>query len=220
MPEGFRRGAPPGEEPFPAARAGLRHVPLQGRIRPALRRGALGVQPRLDYHIDSMKIAIIGATGHIGTYLVPRLVQEGHEVVCVSRARRMPYRDPGIWQFVKRVECDREAEEAAGTFGKRIAALEADAVIDLICFTRQSAEHLVSQLEDAVGHYVCCGTIWVHGHSEVVPTTEAMPRRPFGDYGIRKAEMEAWLLGKARAQRVSRHGPAPRAHRRCRAGSR
>ena len=26
-----------------------------------------------------------------------------------------------------------------------------------------------------------------------------MPRRPFGDYGVRKAEMEAWLLGKARS---------------------
>jgi nucleoside-diphosphate-sugar epimerase len=111
-----------------------------------------------------MKIAIIGATGHI-----------------------------------ERVGCDREAEEAAGSFGKRIAALKADAVMDLICFTRQSAEHLVSHLEGVVGQYVCCGTIWVHGHSEVVPTTEAKPRRPFGDYGIRKAEMEAWLLGKSRA---------------------
>ena len=146
-----------------------------------------------------MKIAIIGATGHIGTYLVPRLVQEGHEVVSVSRSRRKPYRDPGIWKFVATVECDRESEETAGSFGRRIAAIGADAVIDLICFTRQSAEHLVSHLEDKVGHYVSCGTIWVHGHSEVVPVTEAMPRRPFGEYGIRKAEMEAWLLAKSRA---------------------
>ena len=146
-----------------------------------------------------MKIAVIGATGHIGTFLVPRLVQEGHEVVSVSRARRQPYRDPGIWRFVQRVVCDRDAEEAGGTFGRRIAALRADAVVDLICFTRQSAEHLVSHLDGLVGHYVCCGTIWVHGHSEVVPTTEAMPRRPFGDYGIRKAELESWLLAKARA---------------------
>jgi len=145
-----------------------------------------------------MKIVIIGATGHIGTYLVPRLVQEGHEVVSVSRRLRKPYRDPGIWRFVSRLECDREKEEAAGAFGRRIASLKADVVIDLICFTKQSAEHLVSHLEDQVGHYVCCGTIWVHGHSEVVPLTEAMPRRPFGEYGIRKAEMETWLLAKSR----------------------
>jgi nucleoside-diphosphate-sugar epimerase len=146
-----------------------------------------------------MKIVVIGATGHIGTYLVPRLVQEGHEVVSVSRARRTPYRDPGIWKFVTRLQCDREAEEAAGTFGGRIAAIAADVVIDLICFTRQSAEHLVSHLEGRVSAYLSCGTIWVHGHSEVVPVTEAMPRRPFGEYGVRKAEMEAWLLAKSRA---------------------
>jgi nucleoside-diphosphate-sugar epimerase len=145
-----------------------------------------------------MKIVVIGATGHIGTYLVPRLVQEGHEVIALSRAQRKPYRDPGIWRFVNRVECDREAEDAAGTFGGRIAALSADVVIDLICFTRQSAEHLVPHLEGRVAHYVSCGTIWVHGHSEVVPLTEAMPRRPFGEYGVRKAEMEAWLFTRAR----------------------
>jgi nucleoside-diphosphate-sugar epimerase len=102
-----------------------------------------------------MKIAVIGATGHIGTFLVPRLIQEGHEIVSVSRARRQPYRDPGIWRFVQRVACDRDAEEAAGTFGRRIASLRADAVVDLICFTRQSAEHLVSHLDGMVGHYVC-----------------------------------------------------------------
>jgi uncharacterized protein YbjT (DUF2867 family) len=32
-----------------------------------------------------MRIVIIGGTGHVGTYLVPRLVEAGHEVVCVSR---------------------------------------------------------------------------------------------------------------------------------------
>jgi uncharacterized protein YbjT (DUF2867 family) len=53
-----------------------------------------------------MKVVVIGGTGHIGTYLVPRLVQEGHEVVSLSRGRRKPYRDPGIW---RRVEHGRQA---------------------------------------------------------------------------------------------------------------
>lgn len=149
------------------------------------------------YHCISMKIIVIGATGHIGTFLVPRLVQEGHEVVSVSRGGRAPYHDNGIWRFVKKVECDRQREEPAGAFGARIAGLSPDVVIDLICFTRESAAHIVQHLTGKVGHYLCCGTIWVHGHSEIVPVTEAMPRKPFGDYGIRKAEMEAWLLGMA-----------------------
>ena len=32
-----------------------------------------------------MKVVVVGATGHIGSYLVPRLVAAGHEVVAISR---------------------------------------------------------------------------------------------------------------------------------------
>ncbi len=42
-----------------------------------------------------MRIVIIGGTGHVGTYLVPRLVRAGHEVINVSRGESKPYRpDP------------------------------------------------------------------------------------------------------------------------------
>jgi nucleoside-diphosphate-sugar epimerase len=84
-----------------------------------------------------------------------------------------------------------------GSFGPLIASLEPEVVIDLICFTLESARHLADHLEGKVRHFLSCGTIWVHGHSVAVPTTEAMPRRPFGEYGIRKAAIEDWLLGKA-----------------------
>ncbi len=145
-----------------------------------------------------MRIVIIGGTGHIGTYLVPRLVMQGHDVVCVSRGGRQPYHDSGIWKLVRRETADRAAEEASGTFGARIAALGADVVVDLICFTPDSARTLVAALAGRVEHFLLCGTIWVHGHSEVVPTVESMPRAPFGDYGVKKAEIEAMLLRAAR----------------------
>jgi nucleoside-diphosphate-sugar epimerase len=38
------------------------------------------------------RVVVIGATGHIGTYLVPRLVDAGHEVTVVSRGTRGPER--------------------------------------------------------------------------------------------------------------------------------
>jgi nucleoside-diphosphate-sugar epimerase len=41
----------------------------------------------------------------------------------------------------------------------------------------------------------------VHGHSVAVPTTEAAPRHPFGEYGTQKAAIEALLLKKARERR-------------------
>jgi len=130
-----------------------------------------------------MRVVIIGATGHVGTYLVPRLVGAGHEVVAVSRGRRDPYQAHGAWAAVERHTIDRAAAEEAGTFGAQIRALEPDAVIDLICFTLDSARQLTDALRGAVEHFLHAGTIWVHGPSTVVPTTEAQPRTPFGDYG-------------------------------------
>lgn len=148
-----------------------------------------------------MRIVVIGGTGHIGTYLVPRLVAAGHQVVVVSRVRREPYRPSGEWAWVERVEADRAAEEQAGSFGQRIRDLRPDAVVDLICFTEESARHLVEALDGAVQHFLHCGTLWVHGHTTVAPLDETAPRRPFGDYGVRKAAIEAFLLDAARRRR-------------------
>ena len=56
-----------------------------------------------------------------------------------------------------------------------------DVVMDLICYTLDSAQHLVEALRGRVQHFLHCGTIWVHGPSIEVPVTEEQPRRPFGD---------------------------------------
>jgi nucleoside-diphosphate-sugar epimerase len=139
------------------------------------------------------RIVVIGATGHIGSYLVPRLVRAGHEVIAVSRGTREPYHHSPQWAAVSRVTADREAEDAAGTFGDRIAALRADAVIDLVCFTAASAAQLLDALRPARPLLVHCGTIWVHGPALVVPVTEDEPRTAYGAYGTGKAEIEALL---------------------------
>jgi nucleoside-diphosphate-sugar epimerase len=155
-----------------------------------------------------MRTVIIGGTGHIGTYLVPHLVEAGHEVVCVSRGQREPYQPHSAWKQVQSVTIDRKAAESAGTFGDQIRDLRPDIVVDNICFTLDSARHLVEALRGQVQHFLLCGTIWVHGHSVSVPTTEEQPRHPFGEYGIQKAAIEAYLLDQAR-----RHGfPATMLH--------
>jgi len=145
-----------------------------------------------------MRVVVIGGTGHIGTFLVPRLVSAGHEVIVASRGIRAPYFPHPAWNTVNRIAIDRPAEDAAGTFGARIAALGADAVVDLICFTPASAEQLVRALQPRETLLVHCGTIWLHGRSTTVPTPEAAPRHPFGDYGIQKTEIEAFLLDNTR----------------------
>ena len=144
-----------------------------------------------------MRIIVIGGTGHVGTYLVPRLVEAGHHVTVVSRSQRQPYRPHAAWGQVEMVVKDREIEEARGAFGKFILSLEPDAVIDMICFKVDSARQLVSALMGQVQHFLHCGTIWIYGPSAQVPATEEQPRRPFGDYGIQKAAIENYLLKEA-----------------------
>jgi nucleoside-diphosphate-sugar epimerase len=141
-----------------------------------------------------LRITIIGGTGHIGTYLTPILADAGHDVVCVSRGSGKPYREHPAWKAVKHVRLDRVAQEASGTFGSSIAGLNAEVVIDLTCFLPSSAEQLVNALRGRVQHFLHCGTIWVHGHGVTRATLEDELRKPFGDYGIHKAAIEAYLL--------------------------
>lgn len=145
-----------------------------------------------------MRVVVIGGKGHIGTYLVPRLVEAGHEVISLSRGQRAPYHSHAAWQQVQQVTVDRAAAEQDGSFGDQIAALQPEVVIDLICFTLESARQLVDALRGRVQHFLHCGTIWVHGPTVQAPTTEDAPRKPFGDYGIQKADIERYLLAEAR----------------------
>ena len=155
-----------------------------------------------------MRVVVVGGTGHVGSFLVPRLVKAGHDVVVATRGQREPYVPDDAWKSVRHIEIERAAEDSAGTFGNRIAALDVDAVVDLICFTPESAAQLVDALAPRRTLLLHCGTMWVHGargeRREVGGVTEDAPRNPFGDYGIKKAAIERFLLdatrrGKARA---------------------
>lgn len=145
-----------------------------------------------------MKIVIIGGTGHIGTYLVPRLVSAGHDVICVSRQKSEPYSKNPLWDSVKQITIDRTKAEGQGTFGSQIKALQGEIIIDLICFKPESAAMLAESLMGEIQHFIHCGTMWVHGYSEQVPTLENQERKPFGDYGIKKANIESYLLSEWR----------------------
>jgi nucleoside-diphosphate-sugar epimerase len=145
-----------------------------------------------------MRIVVIGGTGHVGGYLVPRLVAAGHEVISISRGHREPYRAHPAWNRVEKVVIDREAEDAAGTFAGRIADFSADVVVDMVCFTPESAGQLVDALRGRTGLLVSCGSIWSHGTLAEVPATEDAVRHPWGEYGIGKSAIEDLLLAQSR----------------------
>lgn len=102
-----------------------------------------------------MRIVVIGGSGHIGSYLVPRLVRAGHQVVSMSRGQAGPYTDGPEWGEVIPVAVDRGAAEADGSFGRTVLAQRADVVIDLICFTEESAAALVTALRGGRGSPIC-----------------------------------------------------------------
>lgn len=66
------------------------------------------------------RVVVIGTTGHIGSYLVPRLVAGGHEVIAMSRGVRGPYLPNPRWDSVTMITVDRAAacpREAAAPAG-------------------------------------------------------------------------------------------------------
>jgi nucleoside-diphosphate-sugar epimerase len=143
-----------------------------------------------------VRIVVIGGSGHVGSFLVPRLVRAGHEVINLSRGTRAAYVEDEAWSDIDQVTVDRDAEEAAGTFGKRVAALEPDVVVDMICFTPDSAAALVEAIRGRSGHLIHCGTIWRYGPSVKQPMREDDTSPPFGEYGTQKAAIAELLAAE------------------------
>jgi nucleoside-diphosphate-sugar epimerase len=145
-----------------------------------------------------MRIVIIGGTGHIGTYLVPRLVRLGHHVIVLTRGQRQPYHPHPAWDAVEQVVVDRTSSEAANTFGREVLALKPDVVMDMLCFSMASARQLAEALAGNIQLFAHCGTVWVRGYGAEVPASEDQPRNPPSSYGIQKNETENYLLDLSR----------------------
>lgn len=139
------------------------------------------------------KVLVIGGTGHIGSYLVPRLVLRGYEVQVIARNSKPYYSSAGtseLWNQVEWITADRLAEEKNGLWQKRMSEVDADVVIDLICYTPEQNRMIVESLRERINHFFHCGTIWSYGPSSRVPYKESYPRRPITEYGKLKANIE------------------------------
>lgn len=138
-----------------------------------------------------MKVVVIGGGGHIGSFLIPKLVRENHEVISVSRGKSQPYVKDWTWNKVQRLVLDRSVDTE---FNQKIADLNADVVIDLICFTLEDVKKLVESLKPTnLSHYLYCSTIWTHGRAEILPADPNGLKYPIDEYGIQKYESEKYL---------------------------
>ena len=89
------------------------------------------------------RVVVIGATGHIGSYLVPRLVRGGHEVIALSRGTREPYHPSAQWASVSRVTVDRDAEDEAGFLYSKVRSYASVSRAALAEMYRQMGDELV-----------------------------------------------------------------------------
>lgn len=139
-----------------------------------------------------MKVIVTGAAGHIGTYLIPMLVDAGFEVVTITRHEPKPYEWDPAWNRVTKVFMDREAEPE---FAEKIAAMEPDVVVDLINFHIEDTKKMAATLKDSrCSHYLFCSSCWAHGRAEVLPTKpDDLRKEPLDDYGKNKFASELYL---------------------------
>lgn len=143
-----------------------------------------------------MKIVVVGGSGHIGTFLVPRLVRAGHEVVSMTRSGRNRYVASPEWKQVAHVAVDREQQDAEGTFGRTVLAQQPDAVIDLLCFTLESANALVEALRGEVGHLLHCGSLFRYGPTIKYPIHEGGGTEAIDEYGRQKEAIARMLIAE------------------------
>lgn len=146
-----------------------------------------------------MRVVVVGGSGHVGTFLVPRLVRAGHEVITISRGGRTGYIESLEWQQVQQVVADRQHQDAEGVFGDTVAKLRPDVVVDLVCFTVESATALVERLRGEISHLLHCGSLWRYGPSTGAPIAEGEDTAPVGEYGTQKDRIARMLKAETRA---------------------
>ena len=140
-----------------------------------------------------MRIAVIGGSGHIGTYLIPKLVGNGNTVLNITRGQRKPYKDDLAWNDVEQVTIDRE-KETDGAFERKVSMLKADVIVDLISFTLEDTIKMTEALKNtSLSQYVYCSSIWAHGRAATLPILEDHPKFPLCEYGRQKAKSEEYL---------------------------
>jgi UDP-glucose 4-epimerase len=162
-----------------------------------------------------MKVLVTGGAGFIGSHIVDRLIQEGHDVVVVdnlstgkkknlnraARFYKMDILSPKIEKIFKKEKPDLISHHAAQMDVRR-------SVADPIFDAQVNILGLLNVLENAVR----CGAKKVifassggavYGEQQVFPAPETHPLHPVSPYGISKLSGEHYLYYYQRAAGLS-----------------
>ncbi len=109
-----------------------------------------------------MQIIVIGGTGHIGGFLVPKLVELGHEVTVATRGRK-PAPTGGAWAKVRLLTLPADAAAAF------VARQKPEVLVDIV---QSKATAYYEAMRGVVKHFIWCGSLWMWGPPGIVPTPE------------------------------------------------
>ncbi len=144
-----------------------------------------------------MKAVVIGAAGHIGTYLIPMLYEGGFETIAITRTASKPYEPHEAWNKVERVFLDRENDP---DFIAKLKDMHPDIIVDLVNFDVRETKKLVEGFKGTgLSHYLYCSSCWAHGMAELLPfDPDDTHKEPIDDYGMDKWESEQYLKAQFR----------------------
>ena len=134
-----------------------------------------------------MKICVIGGTGHIGKFLVPMLIEAGHEVTVVTSGKT-PMLEKGAWKFVNLITLTY----GAPGWTDAIRGVGSEVLVDIL---QGDSPELYMAVKDTMRHMIVCGSIWMLGFPRVVPTPAITQGPcPFSGYAKRYAQLLAVKL--------------------------
>ncbi|WP_447979192.1 SDR family oxidoreductase [Candidatus Nitrospira bockiana] len=152
-----------------------------------------------------MKILVTGGAGFIGSHLVDRLVQEGHDVVIVDNLSTGKRRN--VNRAAEFYKVDIQSSRLEQVFRKERPSLVVHlaaqmnvrrSVEDPIFDAQVNIIGMLNLLEQAVKHgtrkviFASSGGA-VYGEQEIFPAPESHPTRPLSPYGISKLTGEHYL---------------------------
>jgi len=116
------------------------------------------------------KVVVIGGYGHIGGFLVPRLVEAGYDVTVVTRGKKAPPNYPS-WKRLSHKHFDADYNVLVRENGWKalLSDIKPAVVIDILC---KNAPAVVDSCPASVKHVVITGSLWMYGPPAKVPTPE------------------------------------------------